>query len=67
MKNIVLKKTYRCFISCHELGCPTHEARVSYNYATNNYTYNNGKGKIENFSQTELDKLLSLLELLGSN
>ena len=62
MATITHTKKYRCSDDCLQSGCPTHEAKLIYQSASDTYTFENGKGETKYFERGELEAFIELLK-----
>jgi len=61
MATIKIQKKFSCYEECDRTGCPSHTAELTFQSSSNYYSFDNGKGKIVQFEQGELQALTDLL------
>lgn len=62
MATIEREKKYECFNDCKMSGCPSHNAKLTFQTTTNYYTFDNGRGTIRYFEEGELQTFIDLLK-----
>ena len=61
MATITLTKTYSHSEDCKQEGCPSHEAKFTYQNTSDSYSFDTGEGREVWFERGELEVFLRLL------
>lgn len=62
MATIIKVENYNCFDDCLISGCPTHEAKLTFQTVSSCYVFENGKGEVFFFEKNELEVLVKMLK-----